>query len=446
VVVLLSLATLSIIGTLIPQNQSPEQYFRAFGAFRYQVLATLDVFDMYHSWWFQLLMVLLVVNIVVCSIDRLRVTAKIIFVKRPRFNLEGFRRRPSRRDFWVAADAQALKESYHQKIARQFRYCRVVPAGDGFVITAEKGRWTRLGVYGVHLSVVMLLLGALVGSLMGFEGRVNIAEGETVSAIQLSSSGLDLQLPFAVRCDDFDVQFYDTGAPKEFRSKLVILEKGQPTVEKEIIVNDPLRYKGINFFQSSYGKLNGQATLSKLPNEFELQFQSAASGMLYPFKASAGKSLSLPENLGSFIVTDYQAHAHFKNMEVGPSIVGTLTSEDGVVETILLPLNYPSFDKMRQGKVIITLGKDVMVAQDRYYTGLQVTKDPGVGLVYVGFCLMIMGCVVTFFMSHQQVVVEVQAQAGGSAVLVAGTSNKNRAGFQNRLQQMADKLAVLAAE
>ncbi|MFZ1200677.1 MAG: cytochrome c biogenesis protein ResB, partial [Desulfobacterales bacterium] len=48
VVLLLTLAATSIIGTLVPQNESPENYRRAFGDFFYRLFETLDVFDMYH--------------------------------------------------------------------------------------------------------------------------------------------------------------------------------------------------------------------------------------------------------------------------------------------------------------------------------------------------------------------------------------------------------------
>ena len=60
---------------------------------------------------------------------------------------------------------------------------------------------------------------------------------------------------FTIRNEDFDVSFYDTGAPKEFRSSLTILENDQPVVKKDIIVNDPLRYKGISIFMASYGEM-----------------------------------------------------------------------------------------------------------------------------------------------------------------------------------------------
>jgi cytochrome c biogenesis protein len=441
VVVLLSLAILSSIGTLIPQNQSPEEYLRAFGPFRYRLFSTLDIFDMYHAWWFQFLIMMLVANIIICSIDRLRVTAKIIFVKRPTFNLNSFRRRKTRKDFTINVDSGTVRETYQSILARQFAYCAVVDTGKGFAVTAEKGRWTRLGVYGVHLSIVVLLIGGLIGSLLGFEGFANIAEGETVSTIQIHNSNVSRTLPFAIRCDDFEVQFYDTGAPKLFRSDLILLEDGQPVVEKSIIVNDPLRYKGINIFQSSYGKLDRPIAAAELPEQIELQFVSAASGMVYTRSVKAGQAVEIPEGLGRFTIRDYQAAAKFMQMAIGPTIIGTLETKDGSEQQLMLPIKFPKFDTMRRGDVIISVAKEFPAAEQAYFTGLQVTHDPGVPIVYIGFILMIAGCIVTFFMSHQRIVVEVLPDSGGAKVMVAGTANKNKFGFQQKLERLSEKLA-----
>jgi cytochrome c biogenesis protein len=451
VVVLLSLAILSIIGTLVPQNQSPADYFQAFGPFLYQIMAILDIFDMYHSWWFQCLILILVINIVICSIDRLQSTWKIIFVKTPVFNLERFRQRKERRRLDMASPLERLQPVFEKRIARSFRYCRTVPVEKGIAITAEKGRWTRLGVYGVHLSIVILLVGALLGSLRGFEGFVNIPEGEQVNVIQLRSSPARLTLPFTIRCDDFDVTFYAGGRrPKEFRSSLTILENGQPVLKKDIIVNDPLRYRGINIFQSSYGQMD-PATSNRdfhldASGEIELHFQSAASGMIYTQTVTLGTAVEIPEGLGRFVVERYEQAADFKGMDVGPSLVGTLTPKGGAPETILLPLNFPKFDTMRRGAVIVSVGKSAAPRETRYYTGLQVTKDPGVGVVYLGFIILIAGCAVTFFMSHQRLVVEVQPTAGGVVVMVSGTANKNKFGFQQKVQRITDQLAAIGGD
>ena len=446
VVILLSVAALSIIGTLIPQNENPAQYFRAFGPFLFQVMDTLDIFDMYHSWWFQGLVTLLTINIIICSIDRLQTTGRIIFTRNPTFNLESYRRRQSRQDFSLSVDVAACGSAFQKLLAKSYRYCRSEVVGQGVAITAEKGRWTRLGVYGVHLSVVVLLTGALVGSLKGFSGYVNIPEGESADTIQLRASGMPLKLPFTIQCKDFEVQFYDTGAPKEFRSKLVLIEKGRPVLQKDIIVNDPIRYQGINIFQASYGKLNDVAASAALPQEIELSFRSAASGIIYTLKAKLNQPLKLPEGLGSFVLNGYDPAAQFKGMAVGPALTGTLTPPDGQPTPVLLPIRFAQFDAMRRGKVVIAVANAEDLMQTRYYTGLQVTKDPGVGLVYFGFILMIIGCMVTFFMSHQQVVVEIQPRANAVTVMVSGKANKNKVGMQYGINRLARKLQAMYPE
>jgi cytochrome c biogenesis protein len=92
---------------------------------------------------------------------------------------------------------------------------------------------------------------------------------------------------------------------------------------------------------------------------------------------------------------------------------------------------------MRKGEVVIGLGEQTQ----RYFTGLQVASDPGVWVVYSGFILMILGCYITFFMSHQQICVELTASGKQTEVIVAGTANKNKTAMATRIEAAADKLA-----
>ena len=102
-------------------------------------------------------------------------------------------------------------------------------------------------------------------------------------------------------------------------------------------------------------------------------------------------------------------------------------------------LRYPNFDKMRNAKQVITVaGYD-----ERYYTGLQVTKDPGVWVVYSGFILMIAGCFITFFMSHQRICVEVTRSGKKSSIMVSGTASKNILGMQSRIDKISRRLMDL---
>ncbi len=435
VILLLSLAVTSIIGTIIPQSGTASEYFNKYGELRYKILSFLDsifdIFDMYHSWWFQVLLLLLTVNIIICSIDRMKATWKIIFVKVPRFNVSRFRRLEYKKEFSQSSMPDKLEQIYKPIVSGSYGYSRVEQTDNGFCLFAEKWRWTRLGVYIVHLSIILMLLGGLIGSIFGFEGFVNIPEGESAKKINLRNTAEMHLLDFEIKCEDFSLSFYDSGAPSEYRSSLVIIENEKPVLKKDIIVNDPLRYNGINIFQSSYGTLP--------PEEVTLSFTIRDTGMEYRKKAAINKPVDIPEGLGTFIIKDYSSSAGFKGHNIGETFLGILTQKTGNPVNILLPLRFPSFDKMRKGNVVIAVASH----DHRYYTGLQVTKDPGVWVVYSGFILMIIGCFVTFFMSHQRLCIEVTGKGDLSMVMVAGTSNKNKMGMQRKIEILAEKLDKL---
>ena len=456
VVLLLTLAATSVVGTLIPQNKNPMEYRQAFGDFLYRLFDVLDLFDMYHSWWFQLLLLLLTVNVIVCSVDRLTSTWKIIFVKNPRFTLDRFK---TNKNKVVASDPRPVEEmiaATETLLSRKFGYRRREDGSDGFVMFAEKWRWTRLGVYIVHTSVVLMLIGGLLGSIFGFEGFVNIPEGESVGSIRLVNSDQIQQLPFEIQCDDFSVSFYASGMPKEFRSRLQIIEQGKPVLQKDIVVNDPLRYRGINIFQSSYGELPGQPAVTRAPDEIQLVFVSKKTGKEYRKKTRLGEPIDIPENLGRLVLTEFSADYNFRGRDLGAALVGSLTQADGSEVEVTLPMRFPSFDRMspmfnpaRKDDVFISVldvQSTAAPAEKRYYTGLQVTKDPGVWVVYSGFILMILGCIVTFFMSHQRICVQVTAEGNRSRIMVAGTANKNKMGMQRKVEQIAEQLAENARQ
>jgi cytochrome c biogenesis protein len=383
---------------------------------------------MYHSWWFQFLLLLLAANVVVCSLERIPATLKIVFAENPRVNLSPLMRLPEKEEFRLDLPSKEAERICLTYVSRKFGFSQTKQTDQGYGIYGERGRWTRLGVYAVHLSVMVLLLGGFIGSRFGFEGFVNIPEGETVNRIRLRNSDEAKQLEFSIRCDDFDVQFYETGAPKEYRSRLTILEDGNPVLQKDILVNDPLRYKGINVFQSSYGALSLRAVT--------LKFKSAATGMMYPVPATIGESIVVPEAGGEFVIRDYRNAFPFRGRNIGEVLLGTLTPKNGTPSEIILPLRFPEFDRMRNGDWVISATDPQYV----YYTGLQVTKDPSVWVVYTGFITMIIGFYIAFFMSHQRLFIEVIEEGDQSRILVSGTANKNTLGMRRKVKRIAEKL------
>ncbi|MFH2044259.1 MAG: cytochrome c biogenesis protein ResB [Pseudomonadota bacterium] len=428
ITLLIILAITCIIGTLIPQNESPAAYFFKYGEFVYKVFSALDIFDMYHSWWFQLLVFILTANIIVCSIDRLSSTWKVIFKKTPSFDIAKLKS-SYKEEFNVAHTPADLKAIYATALSKLFKFTRIEDKENGFVIYAEKGRWSRLGVYAVHFSVILLLIGGLIGSYFGFDGSVTIPEGKSVKNVILRNTGAKQPLDFEIRCDDFNVTFYKSGMPKEYRSALTILENGKPVFKKDIIVNDPLRYKGINIFQSNYGMQE--------PEDISLSFTDRKTGTVYRKKISVGEEIDLPGTSAKFALNKYFRSYNFREHNLGEAFVGTLTPLKGEPADIILPFNFPGFDKMRGGELVISAENN----EKRYYTGLQVTRDPGVPVVYSGFILMIIGCFITFFVSHIRFCVEVVKKHGKSIVIIAGISNKNIIGMEASTKKIAKLLS-----
>jgi len=328
---LISLALSSIIGTVLPQGQLPPEYLAQISPVKLQIYAKLGFFDMYHSWWFIALLYIFSLNLISCSIKRLPHVIK--FITEPTLVLgESMRSTFSlKKEIRLSAPVDVSQEKLAAFLGKEFATPVISEHSGEYHLFAQKSAWSRLGVYVVHLSILVIFVGAIIGSLFGYKGFVTIVEGSSISSVE-SRSGNQIPLGFELRCDQFSVTFYNTGAPKEFKSILTVLENGQPIKDytnARVVVNDPLTYKGITFYQSSYGQ------------------------------------------------------------EMG-----------------------------------------------KMYTGLQVAKDPGVWVVWLGCTMMIIGIFVAFFMSHKRVWIIVSK---GHARMYANAS-KNQAAFQMQFENLSELL------
>lgn len=426
---LVILALTSIVGTIVLQNGSPQDYIRLYGEGMTNLIRVLQINDMYHAWWYLLLLLLLCINIVVCSVERLSKTFKVIFPGKISVNPKRFSTLKNKECFTVSRDVGGAAQAFEAMLGKKVGPVIRKETEDGLILYAEKGRWTRLGVYVVHASVILLLIGALIGALFGFKASLNLDEGASADTVFDAKSRTPIALPFTVKCNEFEVKFYDTGAPEEFRSNLTILEGGQKSFTADIRVNHPLRYKGINIFQSSYGTASpGQAV-------FEITDNASKTSVTHTIKK--GESIPLPGDLGQFRFEGFIPHFDFRGHNLGEAFVGRISPKGEQSFQIALPTKFPTFDKMRKGAFSVKVAS----FEQSYFTGLQVTKDPGVWYVYAGFIFMILGCWVTFFISHQSYCMGLEKGEGGETrVWLSGKANRNAHGMTLKIRKLATQL------
>ncbi|RNC72756.1 MAG: cytochrome c biogenesis protein ResB [Desulfuromonadales bacterium] len=427
IALLISLAATSIIGTIIPQGQLKPEYLQTISETKYKIYHLLGFFDMYHSWWFILIMYLFTVNIVACSIKRLPRVLKII--SEPTLVMdEGFEKTLSlTHDFKMQGDTSSLRDKMVAFLKGEFAEPVVTEKDGEFHLFSQKSPYSRLGVYVVHLSIVVIFIGALIGSFFGFKGFVTINEGEAVSkATTFSNQPIDLG--FIVKCDKFSVTFYDTGAPKEFKSLLTVIDNGQVVVDKRpVIVNDPLSYKGITFYQSSYGQAEG--------GTFTFTVRERKGGAPVTVQLAQGERKTLPDGSTMQVLEAASEVSQFIPQFRGAAARIEVTPPNGKPEAFIVFKNYPTFDDQRGGNLIFSY----VSSEEKMYTGLQVAKDPGVWVVWTGCFLMVIGCCMAFFMSHKRVWVRVRK----GHVTLGGVANKNQPGFQLAFDDLVEKVKKL---
>ena len=426
---LVCLASTSIIGTVILQNGSKAEYVRLYGEVFYNIIKTFKFDDMYQAWWFLGMIIILCINIVVCSIERLSTTWKIIFPKKIKFNASRFRRQKNIETFTIKNDPETISSKYEIFLSKTVGKVIKEQTSDSTILYAEKGRWARIGVYVVHSSILLLLIGALIGMVFGFKAALNLDEGKTADSAFIFKSKETVALGFSIKCNKFDVKFYDTGAPDEFTSNLTIIENGKESFTKDIRVNHPLRYKGINIFQSSYG--------TAAPDSAVVDIIRQSDQNVTTISIKIGEEIKLPDEQGLFKLEGFLPHFDFRGHNLGEAFIGRITLQEDKSFQVGIPVKFPTFDKMRKGKFAFVI-KDF---EQKYYTGLQITKDPGVWYVYAGFILMIIGCWITFFISHESYFIEIERKRGKALkISVSGTTNRNHQGLKLKLKKYVTKL------
>jgi cytochrome c biogenesis protein len=435
---LIVLAVTSIFGTVIPQQEGAMELAGKLSPGLVSLLSTLHLFDMYHSLWFRLIIGTLALNLIICSLDRFPAALKRFQAAPKLERSKPFDDLPSHRNFSAAGKIDEVLPLTAGILKTKYKRIHQKETDNGVVLYGEKGRFSHLGVYLVHLSVLIVLIGSIIGSFFGFEAYVNIPEGETVNKVQLRKSQAVRALPFDVRCDRFSVEFYDNGAPKEYRSDLAFMADGKVALQGSLLVNHPITFEGITFYQASYGSLPGNKARIGIRREGD-----PANTIL---DVEIERPYDLPGSGGQFMV--FEARSDF--MKMGPAVQVAVRPPEGeevrfwVFKNIDLirerfPGFFERFPKFNPG-AYKPYFFSLESIETGYYTGLQVSRDPGVPLVWTGFFLIMVGLFTTFFTSHRSIWIQMAKTERGLNIRVAGRANKNPVGIERELDRIASKI------
>ncbi len=439
IILLILVVVASAAGTFILQRPTtePDQMQRAYSP---QMLAWLDrlgLTDVFHAWWFVMLMALVCLTIIAASIERFPNVWR--FFARPYRRPDSHFRTalPIQKRIAIGDPEQALAAA-HRVFQKQGLRPQHVVEDNQVSLFAERNRFSLLAVYIVHASLLLIFLGGIVDAVWGYRGFLALTNGQQASRIQLQN-GTTRPLPFAIRCDGAGQENYSDGTPKRWWSNLVVLKDGREAERKQIVVNDPLVYGGIRVYQSSYGSTGqlDKVMLTATPAKGSVAGQDISLGQDERVQLDPQTTVRLARFIPDFVVQDNQIYAR-SNQPDNPAIQLEVSSKK-VKEPALVWL-FPQFPNVAHDSKSPYNFKfrDLRMG---YFTGLQVSHEPGQWLVWAGCLVMALGLFTAFYLVHMRFwAMVVRDEHGRPALWIGGACNKNRPAFELRFRKLVEEV------
>jgi cytochrome c biogenesis protein len=424
----------SILGTLIPQQEAADPFMSRLSPVMADLLHGLQLFNIFHSTWFMVLLGLLALNLVVCSLDRFPSAWKRFRQASAPDRDELFAAIPS--DQVVTREGPLSEEANRVGMLLRKKTGNILrrDAGNRSYLYGAKGGYAHFGVYLIHISVLVIMAGFIVGFLLGFEGHMNIAEGESSDVIALRGGKGLKKLDFSVNCDRFFIDFYANGTPKTYRSDLTFSEGGQKRQSSAVMVNHPVTFAGMRFYQASYETIpSGEPVMTIRRGDKKIRDVKVAIGMTFelPEKRATVQMTRVEENLmgmGPAVKLNIQSPAGDIQLWVFEAIEQIAQANPGLLEQV------PLFNPGAFAPYVFSLAP----TDSRYYTGLQVARDPGVPLVAAGALLMMTGFIIVFFCSHRQIWIRLDQEADKTRISITGQSNRDAVGLKREIRLLLD--------
>jgi cytochrome c biogenesis protein len=405
----------------------------------YNFFDALGFMDMYHSWWFSGLLVLFSINLIICSLDRLPRIWRLVREPIEPLSEERLKKFAITREILLKGKPDSVKASVAGAMKNAHLPLHEVREDKGYQLLAQKGNYSRLGVYLTHFSILIILVGVIIGVRFGFNGFLNLPEG-AVSNAAISNTDKEIPLGFEIRCDYFSVEFYEmSDMPKEYKSWLTIIKDGREVLKKTIAVNDPLTYGGITFYQASYGLLPDSM------NRGIFIFTAVSKdGKAATLNLRFGDTFQIPGTDVTGKIVDFSPALRinesgqaftYSNMMNNPAVRIEFSEPEKQTASAWILKRHPETWQLPDGNKL-----EFLNLWGVQYTGLQVRKDPGVWVVYLGCLAMSIGLFIALFMSHRKLWVRISEDKNNSRVIIAATANKNRAAFERKIDKVISDL------
>ena len=394
IVTLIILLSGCLVGMFHDQTLTYEEHRNqwATAAWKLYLYTFLELNDVFHSWWFGFFVLVLALNLIACSIERL---PKIwIDVHNPQMRLPDPRFHSMKHHVHLQVPN---KEAGTKLMGQYFKNEKALGApfvnGDteNIYYFREKQRYGRVGVYVIHVALLLIMFGSILTTNFGIDGMMMIPEGDGRRFVQSRGPGglsASHDLGFRVQCNDFRLKTFTDGAPLDFESDLVIFDgrTNRPLMQKTIEVNDPLEYQGYTFYQASYAPRSGEQ-LIKLN-------LGPHGGERLTYTLSVGESAVMADGTQ---FTPVEVMENYGGL--GPAVRVQKVASDGKATHFNVFRYYPDFDQqVRRGQYdVLFLGFDRL-----YATGISVGKVPFYPIVLLGFVIMFLGMYMAFFMNHRR--------------------------------------------
>jgi len=404
------------------------------------LIDSAELYDPFHSVWYRAVLALFLVILFTCLVTRWRqflqrsleitVPDRVEQLAKRKIQAEiGLPRGVDRRDGTGSGQhvsppddgSAALMEETKRFFGRRGYAVRAEQREGAYFFAAVAGRWRFLGNFLFHLGILVITAGAVIGSFWGESGFVYGTAGDMLPL----PGGVD-----SVQVEDFRILMTDSGEIRDYISTVAIVNgEGDRVLTGEIEVNHPLRYEGLNIYQSSYYAAE---------NEFESAVVSLSPGgegiTLIRGESTALFERGLSIEPGRFIPDfrmgpdgPYSASPSLQNPALEIEVRGMGRAERG-----WLFLDHPRFNS----KFDLPVSPVLVEIEPLYYTGLQVSYNPGEHVLLTGIIFGTVGLILLSLFNHRVIGGMLQ----GDRLLVAGLEYRWKVGFGEEFGSLSTEL------